>query len=94
MPAAKPIAARRPPARAPVVKAELGDDVPVDDEPDPVDEGDCAVVPDPEGEDEEAGGVPSEEEALAVAWNVSNDLSAVGLIAKTMPASQWVDWRQ
>ncbi len=81
MPAAKPIAARRPPARAPVVMAELGDDVPVDDEPDPVDEGDCAVVPEPEGEgeDEEAGGVPSAEEALAVALNVSNDFSLLNI---------------
>lgn len=70
----------------------LGDDVEVDDEPDLVVEGDDAV--EPEAEDDPEGGVPSAEEALAVAWNVANDLSAVGLTAKTMPDSQWLDWRQ
>jgi hypothetical protein len=33
-------------------------------------------------------GVPSADDALAAAWNESNDLFAVGLMAKTMPDSQ------
>jgi len=48
--------------------------------------------PEPEPEPvelEEEAGVPSADDALAAAWNASNDLFAVGLIAKTMPCSQW-----
>jgi hypothetical protein len=50
------------------------------------------VVPEPEPEPEvvldEEGGVPSADEALAVDWNASNVLFAVGLMAKTIPDSQ------
>ena len=94
MPATKPTAARRTPAREPRVTAELDfDDVELDvvgDEPDPVPEGFSAMVLEPEEPEEEEfeGGTPVEEEALAVAWNASNDLFAVGLMAKTMPCSQ------
>jgi len=35
-------------------------------------------------------GVPSADDALAAAWNAANDLFAVGLMAKTMPCSQWL----
>ena len=81
-----------------MVTAELDFDDVVDvvgDEPDPVPEGFSAVVPEPdEGDEEDAGGTPEEEEALAVAWNASNVLFAVGLMAKTMPFSQWpVCWQ-
>lgn len=56
---------------------------------DPVPEGDDPDVAEPEpDEDELAGGVPSEAEALAVAWNSLKVLLAVGLMAKTMPDSQ------
>jgi hypothetical protein len=70
------------------------------DELDPVPEGYTAEEPEPEepddgdDEDEFEGGAPVEEEALAVAWNAWNVLFAVGLIAKTMPSSQWPVWRQ
>ena len=37
---------------------------------------------------EELGGEPSADDALAVAWNASKDLFAVGLTAKTIPCSQ------
>ena len=95
MPATKPTAARKLPACAPVVMAEfdLDEAVVVLDEPAPVPVGDCDVVPD--ADDELEGGVPLAEEALAVAWNASNDLFAVGLTAKTMPDSQWpVCWQE
>jgi hypothetical protein len=53
-------------------------------------------VPDPEPEPEpvelvelvELEGLPSDDDDLAAAWNVENDLFAVGLTAKTMPFSQ------
>lgn len=96
-PAAKPIAARRPPARAPMLMAELDFDVleVADDGLDPVPEGFSADVPEPEEDDGfDEGGTPEEEEALAVAWNAKNVLFCVGLMAKTMPCSQWAVWRQ
>lgn len=74
--------------------AELDfDDVDVvSDGLDAVPEGDEPVVPEPDEpvaeEDEFEGGVPSEAEALAVAWNSLKVLLAVGLMAKTMPDSQ------
>ena len=80
--------------------AELDFDVDdVDDDGlDPVPDGDPAVVPEPAGEDdgddEFDGGVPSEAEALAVAWNAANVLFAVGLTANTMPDSQCPVWWQ
>jgi len=79
-----------PPACAPELRAELDFDEVVDvvDELDPVPEGDGVVVP----EEFDEGGAPVEEEALAVAWKASNDLFAVGLMAKTMPLSQWPVW--
>jgi len=96
MPAAKPTTARRPPARAPTATAPLDDfDAEVE-----VEEGELSVAvaeleaelePEPEPEpvvlDDEAG-VPLADDALAAAWNASNVLFAVGLIAKTMPDSQ------
>jgi hypothetical protein len=60
-----------------MLMAELDFDEPVvvDDGLDPVSVGDEPVVLEPEeGEDEFEGGVPSAEEALAVAWNASNVL--------------------
>ena len=100
MPATKPSAAMRPLAPTPEPSAEFLDDAVVEvAAPDPVLEGDDAgvlepvepVVPD---EFEDAGGVPSAEDALAVAWNASNVLFAVGLMANTMPCSQWpVCWQ-
>jgi len=93
MPAAKPTIARRPPARAPTAIAPL--DL-FDDEED--EEGALPVaVPELEAELEpepepvvldEPEGVPSEDDALAAAWNASKVLFAVGLTAKTMPCSQ------
>lgn len=92
MPAAKPTIARRPPARAPTAMAPL--DL-LDDEED--EEGELPVaVPELEAEDpepepvvlDEPEGVPSEDDALAAAWNASKVLFAVGLMAKTMPCSQ------
>jgi len=93
MPAANPTTARRPPARAPTVIAPLAFDdveeeegelsvaVPVlEPEPEPVE-------PEPVVLDDEAG-VPLADDALAAAWNASNVLFAVGLMAKTMPLSQ------
>jgi len=81
--------------------AELDfDDVDVvDDGLDAVPEGDDPEVlepeePEPDDDDEFEGGVPSEEEALAVAWNSAKVLFAVGLMAKTMPDSQWPVWWQ
>lgn len=95
MPAAKPITARRPPARAPTATAPLDFDdeeeegaLPVAD---PVLEPEPELEPDPEPEPvvlEPEAGVPSEDDALAAAWNSSKDLFAVGLMAKTMPDSQ------
>ena len=95
MPAAKPTTARRPPARAPTARAPLDDFVELE-----LEEGELPVAvpvlgaelePEPEPEpvvlDDEAG-VPSEDDALAAAWNSSNVLFAVGLIANTMPDSQ------
>jgi hypothetical protein len=90
MPATNPTAARRPPARAPVLMAELEEDF--DAVVDVVDDGYPAVVL--EGEDEFEGGEPSAEEALAVAWNCSNVWFVVGLTANTMPFWQWDVWRQ
>jgi hypothetical protein len=58
----------------------------------PVADPELELEPDPEPEPvvlEELGGVPSADDALAVAWNVSKDLFAVGLTAKTIPCSQW-----
>jgi len=78
----------RPPACAPLLRAEL-ELVDVDNEPVPVLVEDAVVPDEPVDEFEEEGGVPSADEALAVAWNASNVLFAVGLIAKTMPVSQW-----
>jgi hypothetical protein len=49
--------------------------------------------PDPEPEPvvfEVEAGVPSADDALAAAWNDSKDLFAVGLMAKTIPSSQWL----
>ena len=77
-----------PPARTPTVTAPLGfddeDGEAVADEPLPVPE---APEPEPEPEVDEAG-VPLAEEALAAAWKASKVLFAVGLTAKTIPASQ------
>jgi hypothetical protein len=88
IPATKPAIARRPPARALAATAPLDFD-------DEVDEGALPVadpvleLDDPEPvELEELGGVPSADDALAVVWNASKDLFAVGLTAKTMPCSQ------
>jgi len=93
MPAAKPTAAMRPPAFAPLLSAEL-DLVDVDNEPAPVPVEDAVVPDEPDDEFEEEGGVPSADEALAVAWKASNVLFTVGLIANTMPDSQWPVCRQ
>jgi len=62
----------------------------------PVPVGFSAEEPEPEDGDDEfdAGGTPVDEEALAVAWNISNVLFSVGLMANTMPFSQWLVWRQ
>jgi hypothetical protein len=35
-------------------------------------------------------GVPSADDALAADWNAAKDLFAVGLMAKTIPCSQWL----
>jgi len=86
MPAAKPITARRPPARAPTATAPLDVDEEVAD----------AALPDAdpeaaEGEPDEPvvfDGVPSGDDALAAAWNASKVLFAEGLTAKTMPDVQ------
>ena len=90
IPATKPAIARRPPARTLAATAPLDFD-------DVVDEGALPVadpvleLDDPKPvELEELGGVPSADDALAVAWNASKDLFAVGLTAKTIPCSQWL----
>jgi hypothetical protein len=53
-------------------------------------EGEALLVVDPEPEPvpvvlEVVGGAPAADEPLAAAWNASNDLFAVGLMAKTIP---------
>jgi hypothetical protein len=56
------------------------------------------VVPEPEEPDDDdefdEAGTPVEEELLAAAWNAAKVLFAVGLMANTMPSSQWPVWRQ
>jgi hypothetical protein len=67
------------------VRAPLGFDVDDDAEPEDEDDGlPLGEVP----EEEFEGGVPSAADALAVAWNASKLLFAVGLMAKTIPCSQ------
>lgn len=65
----------------------MGFDVDDDAEPEDVDDG-LPLAEDPEPVEEFEGGVPSAEDALAVAWNASKLLFAVGLMAKTIPCSQ------
>lgn len=91
MPAAKPIAARRLPACAPEPMAEFFavEVAALDEVPEGVDE---ELVGDDEFDAE--AGEPSAEEALAAAWNAAKLLFAVGLMAKTMPCSQWPVWWQ
>jgi hypothetical protein len=54
------------------------------------------LVDDPEPEPvpvvvlEVEAGVPSADDALAADWNAAKDLFAVGLMAKTIPCSQWL----
>jgi len=92
MPAAKPTTARRPPARAPTATALLDFDDEEEEGALPVAvpelEAELEPEPEPEPDDELEAGVPSDDEALAAAWNASKLLFAVGLMAKTMPCSQ------
>jgi hypothetical protein len=93
--ATKPTAARRPPARALVLIAELDFDDVVDDGLDPELEGFFVVELEGEDDDDEfADGVPSAAEALAFAWNSSNVSFAGGFTANTWPFWQWPVWAQ
>jgi hypothetical protein len=88
MPAAKPTTARRPPARAPTATAPLEpeeDEVEAGELPVCVPELEAELEPEPEPVVLDVAGVPLEDDPLAAAWNASNDLFAVGLMAKTMP---------
>lgn len=82
-----------PPARAPATTAPLDFD---DEDEEAAGEELLVVDPEPEPEPEPEpvvleveAGVPSEDDALAAAWKAAKDLFAVGLMANTMPCSQW-----